>query len=569
MPKIQLDTEMFFSLLGTTLENDELEKLLVVAKAELECEETNASTLKVELNDTNRPDLWSTAGLARQLRSYLTKQVVNYPFYNEAPAPDKTIIVDKKLKDIRPYIVGFEITGKEVDEKLLVELIQSQEKLCENFGQRRATIAMGVYRSDKIQWPVHYSAVDPDSFEFIPLDFFRPLKLRKILTEHSKGREYGHIIEKYECFPLLRDAAGEVLSMPPIINSASLGTVKVGDQRLFLELTGWDLNSLLLAASICACDCKDMGFTITRINTVYEYDTQYTRELPCPYYFQQEMHCSMAEINALLGRAHNEKEVVDALLRMGIQCTETTDSSIRIKVPPYRNDFLHSVDLIEDVMVGTGMENYSPEMPVDFTIGRLTAKEHCKRQVAQTMVGLGFQEMIFPYLGSRKQHIQNIYEESEWQEKEAEFAKISNPISENYMFMRISILPNLLETERVSANSVYPHKIYEIGEVMYRDSSENYGYSTKQVLGFLLADKNAGFTEMNSIIAAILYYHDVDWESQTVYDSRFINDRAAQVVTKKDRKILGIFGEIHPRVLEKFDITMPCAAGELLLNLFL
>ena len=569
MPKIQIDTELFFSLLGQRLDKESLEDLLVVAKAELEeFAEGVGATLKIELNDTNRPDLWSAAGLARQLKCYLTHTVPHFSFYDQAPAQEKTIIVDSRLQDIRPYVVGLEISGKEIDEALLIELIQNQEKLCENFGQKRHALAMGIYRASEIQWPVHYRACDPDTTEFVPLEHTHALSLRKIVHEHAKGKEYGHIIKDYSLYPLLVDAKDEVLSMPPIINSAQLGAVQVGDDHLFIELTGWDLEMLFLATSICACDYADLGFQITRIQSLYQYDTGYAKEIVCPHYFQTTKECNILQANKLLGNNHSVQEISDSLTCMGLETSLQDEHTLQVTVPPYRNDFLHSVDIVEDIMIGYGLSQYEPEMPKSFTIGRVSTREKMKRSILQTMIGLGFQEMMFPYLGSKQQHIVQIYEKTEIADKESTFVKVANPISENYEYVRQSILPNLLETERVSANTMYPHRICEVGETVTKDTSENYGSKTLQMLGFLLADNQAGFTEINSIVAAILFYHDIDWEAKAVKDSHFLEDRAAVVVRKSDKAVLGIFGEIHPRILEQFDITMPCAGGELFLDMF-
>ena len=85
--------------------------------------------------------------------------------------------------------------------------------------------------------------------------------MREIITEHPKGREYGHIVADLPLFPLLTDDNGEVLSFPPVINSASIGAVQEGDTSLFIELTGTDIDSLLHTASIVACDVSDMGYT--------------------------------------------------------------------------------------------------------------------------------------------------------------------------------------------------------------------------------------------------------------------------------------------------------------------
>src|SRR5271157_5219045 len=198
MPKIDVNEELFFRALGRRYEASELTPLLTIAKAELDDWQKGEGILRIELNDTNRPDLWSTLGLARQLSIYLSGKVPSYPFFSRGgdvkKTADRKVVVDKGLKDIRPFIGSFVAEGREVTDALLREIIQSQEKLCGNYGRKRKTLAMGVSRADLISWPVSYGAADPDKTRFIPLDFETPLSMRQILTEHPKGREYGHIV---------------------------------------------------------------------------------------------------------------------------------------------------------------------------------------------------------------------------------------------------------------------------------------------------------------------------------------------------------------------------------------
>ena len=82
MPKIEVHEKLFNALLGAAYSNDELEEMLPVAKAELDWFDTEENLYKFELNDTNRPDLWSGAGLARQLACYRDKIIPQYDFFS-------------------------------------------------------------------------------------------------------------------------------------------------------------------------------------------------------------------------------------------------------------------------------------------------------------------------------------------------------------------------------------------------------------------------------------------------------------------------------------------------------
>ena len=440
MPKIEVYAESLWKQIGKKLEIPELEDILVCAKAELDGIDEEEGILKIELNDTNRPDLWSTAGLSRQIRQYLGGNPGAYSFFSkpgENPDTDgRCVKVDPNLKNIRPYIAAFAVTGPPVSDAFLKDLIQTQEKLCWNYGRKRKSIAMGVYRSDLIEYPVLYTAADPDKTRFVPLGMDREMSLREINREHPKGKEFGPIVENFPLFPYLTDARGETLSNPPVINSARIGAVEVGDTNLFIELTGTDLPSLLLTASIVACDAADCGYTVLPVKVEYPYATAWGTEITTPFYFQESSTVNIAAAEKLLGVGLTAEEAVNALRRMGVR-SAVQGKSLTVNVPEYRNDYLHPVDAMEDIMIGRGMNSFVPVLPSDFTIGRLTREEEFSRQVREIMVGQGFQEMIYNYLGSGKDYIEKMGITGDT------LVRISNPMTENYEFLRNSIFPGL------------------------------------------------------------------------------------------------------------------------------
>ncbi len=564
MPKIEVKADRFYELLGRTYSNEMLEEILPVAKAELDGYDDKQGILKIELNDTNRPDLWSSAGLARQLRVKQNGEIPFYDFFStemeQFDCDERIVQVDENIEEIRPYIAAFEVTGRAIDEPMLKDIIQTQEKLCWNFGRKRKSIAMGVYRSDLFTYPVKYIAADPDTTVFIPLQMESELSLREILKKHPKGREFGRIVADLPRFPLLRDAHDEVLSFPPVINSAKIGAVQVGDDNLFIELTGTVLKDLILASSIVACDLADAGFTILPVKVVYPYETELGREIVFPYYFQKPVSVELAYVNRLLGEELTAEQAVKALQTMGVY-TIVDDNELFITVPEYRNDFLHPVDIVEDVMIGHGLTKFEPEMPQDYTVGRLSPAESFGRKVKDIMIGLSFQEMIYNYLGSRKDYIERMNIDG------SEYIQIANPMTENYEYVRASIMPSLLNSERVSGNAVYPHNIFEVGKIAFLDESDNSGTTTRNALGFFSADSAIGFNEINSTVSAILFYLKKEYILRKVTDPRFIDGRAGEILVSDIR--IGIFGEVHPIVLEKWGIQMPSVMCEMDLDLLM
>ncbi len=567
MPKIEVNEKLFFDAIGKRYDYAALEDILPCAKAELD-EKPDTSLpederiIKIELNDTNRPDLWSTNGVARQIKLHNGGKTADYYKYmsnmGNSDYGDRVVNVDPELKDIRPYMVAFMICGKAIDDTMLKDIIQTQEKLCWNYGRKRKSISMGVYRVDQIKFPVSYHAVDPDKTSFVPLACDAPMTCRQILTEHPKGKDFGHILKDFKKFPLLSDANGEIMSMAPIINSATLGAVKVGDKDLMVELTGDNMEGLVLSANIVACDFIDQGYEIKPILVKHPYDTGLGKDIMTPFYFQPVTKAKLSSINKLLGSDFDINKIVDALTRMGSK-VETKqvgdDYEITLSPAPYRNDFLHEVDVIEDVMIGCGVNAFAPQKPNDFTIGKLSDVTIFSRKTKEIMVGMNYQEMIFNYLGSKSDYIDKMNITAE------KAIEVANPMSENYQFVRPSIIPSLLRAESGSGNAVFPHKIFEIGKVAYICDEENTGTRTTQNLGFLTVAANANFNTAASEVSSLLYFLDHEYKVVETNDPRFIPGRQAGVMV--NGKQVGIFGEVNPQVLENWAIQVPCYAGEI------
>jgi phenylalanyl-tRNA synthetase beta chain len=236
-------------------------------------------------------------------------------------------------------------------------------------------------------------------------------------------------------------------------------------------------------------------------------------------------------------------------------------NTLTVTPPPYRNDFLHPVDVIEEIMIGRGMSSFEPVWPEEFTVGRLSEIEHFSRQVRDILVGQGYQEMIYSYLGFRRDFVDRMNTGGE------DLIEIDNPMSESLEVLRNSQLPNLLYSESVSSNAIYPHRIFEVGKVAYLDEEENYGSRTVTALSFLFCDREASFNDVNSHLAAVFFYLSREYGLEPLEDPRFVPGRAG-TITYKGRTV-GVIGEIHPEVLENWGIQQPAAAAEIQLEAIL
>ena len=126
MPKFNVSKRDLEGLVRKSFTVEEWENLLLYAKCELDdvWEENGEIYFKADSKDTNRPDLWSAEGIARQIRWALGFDK-SLPRYGVGKS-DVTVYIDGKLKDIRPYGVYAIVEGLHFDEEALKQMINLQ-----------------------------------------------------------------------------------------------------------------------------------------------------------------------------------------------------------------------------------------------------------------------------------------------------------------------------------------------------------------------------------------------------------------------------------------------------------
>lgn len=563
MPTISINLKDFEQLLGKQglgeqpVTTEQLEAWLPLVKGELKDHESDTGEVRVELQDSNRPDLWSCEGIARQIRTKLTGTAPSYPFFKATQPSKRRVTVASGLERVRPYVAACTATGYSVAEAGLTQLIQVQEKLADIFGRKRHTVSIGLYRLPAIVFPVYYDLIKPDDARFTPLGFEDKMSLREILAVHPKGLEYGSIIAGHDRVPLLRDEEGQVLSLPPIINSREIGEVRVGDQELFVEVTGTDLLMVLLTLNIMAVNLADRGAAIKAVEVVYPYETILGKSLRTPLDFGKVRSIPLKTIEAALGQPMEAKLVREALLAYGYEASLARDQ-VSVKLPPYRNDLMHAVDVVEDVAISRGYGEFAPVMPFQFTVGSLSRVEQVSDRVRDLMVGIGFQEIISNIMASRSELIDRMrLTGSEWDL----VVEVDNAMTQTYSCLRQSILPSLLRVEAASTRSFYPHRLFEVGEVARVDPAEDVGSRTVTLLGALIAHASANFSEIHSCLDLLLYYLDCQYQLEPIAHPSFLEGRAGRITTQG--RPLGLIGELHPDVLEQWQVSMPGVVFEL------
>ncbi len=536
-----------------TVDKKEFEKKVGKISPEMEKRITDMGTPIEEVSDAelsveifpNRPDLLSAGNFARAVNQFGEKaKVANFKI-NE-PEEDYEVRIDKSVKVVRPFTACAIIKGLKFDDEKIKEVVDIQEKLHNSIGRKRRKIAIGIYPLDKIKLPIRFLAKRPEEIKFLPLEAHKEMTGRQILRGHPAGREYAHLLEDADVFPIFVDADDEVLSMPPIINSEKTGRIDEGTKDIFIECSGHNLAYLKKCLNIIVSVFTEMGGKIYSMKVKDSAGDYVTPDMT-----PEKMKFKIEDIEKTLGISLSEKDVRGYLARMGVGYEN--DGGPVALIPAYRMDVLHWIDLAEEVAIAYGYDNFVPEIPSISTIASEDSRERTKRTIGQVLAGLGLLETSSFHLTTKK-NIKKMHFDYK------EFIEVEDSKTERDV-LRMDLLTNLLQISAENSDASYPQKIFEMGRVFADDEESETGVKEIERLAISMADEGVNFTELKQVLDYLFKMLDVKYEIENVENSNYIIGRCGKIIV--DGNEIGFIGEIAPRVLKNWKIKMPMVALEI------
>ncbi|XP_076389314.1 phenylalanine--tRNA ligase beta subunit isoform X3 [Megachile rotundata] len=153
---------------------------------------------------------------------------------------------------------------------------------------------------------------------------------------------------------------------------------------------------------------------------------------------------------------------------------------------------------------------------------------------------------------------------------------ISNPKTSEFQVARTTLLPGLLKTLAANKKMPLPHKLFEVSDVVLKDDTVEVGARNNRHLCVVYCNKSDGFETIHGLLDRILQVLEVPWSSnkdengyylRAADDPTFFPHRCAEIVCYN--KVIGKMGILHPDVLSKFDLSMPCSVLEIDIEPFL
>jgi phenylalanyl-tRNA synthetase beta chain len=171
------------------------------------------------------------------------------------------------------------------------------------------------------------------------------------------------------------------------------------------------------------------------------------------------------------------------------------------------------------------------------------------------MIGLGFQETVSMILSNGEDEFRkmNLPEE--------EACEAVNPVAIECTMCRKRVLPSLLRVLSNNKHRDYPQPIFELGDVVVPDKAEETGAMTVKMLSCAVSNSTVSYEEISSYLDAFMKSLGLNYKMRKGSHKSLIDGRCAEIVV--DNKSIGVIGEIHPHVLENWNLEKPAVAFEL------
>lgn len=546
MTTITLDKKLVEKEIGKL--DEKMQEKILMAGVEIDSVTEGEITLDIT---PNRPDLLSFHGFVRYMKNYLGKSKPK-TFSLNKPQKNFEVLIEKEITKEWPYAVCAIIKGVKLNDAKIKEIVDIQEKLTNSMGRKRKKLGIGVYPLDKISLPLKYTGKKPHQIIFKPLEFPRELNGLQVLSQHPTGREYGDLIKDWKTFPVFVDSDKKVLSMPPIVNSHETGKVTEATKDLFIECTGNNFHFVNKALNIFVSAILEMGGTVYQMKIK---DEKSKKTFSTPDFSYEKVKINQDYINKNLGLNLSLAEIKKNLEKMGIR----TEKNFAL-IPPYRTDILYEIDLVEEVAIAYGYENLIPEIPEISTIGEEDSLEKLKRKISEILSGIGLLECSSLHLNT-KDDVKKLKSTNK-------IVVLEESKTENTV-LRPNILTSVLKILSENSDSSYPQKIFETGvsfELKDKKINET-NILEKETLAIALVDEKANFTELKRILNYLFKMLDKKYELRESEEDNFIVGRQGEIFL--EGKSIGFIGEVSPRVLKNFKISVPVSALEIDLKNFL
>ncbi|XP_053691153.1 phenylalanine--tRNA ligase beta subunit [Sabethes cyaneus] len=589
MPTVGVKRDLLFKALGKSYSDDEFQKLCFEFGLELDEITTERQMITKEQGEVdaakdaseeiiyridipaNRYDLLCLEGLVLGLQVFLGN--MQFPQFKKLPpvkGSPQRLIITEATKQIRPFAVAAVLRDVTFTKDSYNSFIDLQDKLHQNICRKRALVAIGTHDLDTLQGPFVFDAKAPKDICFVPLNQEKLMNAEELMnfySTHAQLKAYLPIIRDSPVYPVIYDANGVVLSLPPIINGDH-SKIKIETRNIFIECTATDLTKAKIVLDTLVCmfstHCSKQ-FTVELCDVVNSNGeiVQYPEMA-----FRKES-ISVKAANAYIGI----NECPESMAKMLNRLLPTTHSKenldeLEVLIPPTRHDMLHGCDIYEDVAIAYGYNRIPKTLPGTAQIARQYPINKLTEQLREQIAQAGFTEGLTFTLCSRDDIAGKLNKKI----VDIPAVHIANPKTLEFQVVRTTLIPGLLKTLSANRKMPLPLKLFEVSDVVLADSNAEVGARNERRVCAVNCNKTAGFEVVHGLLDRVMQLLEVPWDSKEGYYLKAVDDpayfpgRCAAIVYKNVD--IGRIGVLHPTVLQAFELSTPCSVVEFSMEYF-
>jgi len=540
MPVIELSFSRLQKLIGKVSKKQISDSLPFLG---LDIESEDKDLVRIEYSP-NRPDYSTDYGVALGLQGLLGIKTGSVKLTIKK-SKNYSISVKPTVSKIRPFVTGIIAKNGKIDDKTIKQLMTMQEDLHFGIGRKRKKSSIGIHDLDKISFPLIYTTTTKNH-KFIPLNSEKELSISEIIADTETGKDYGHLLGQSSQVPIILDTNQKTVSFPPIINAA-VTTVTTKTKNLFVEVTGINKDDAEDMLSVVATILQSAGFSLEHIQISGAKNSS-------PKLKEKTMIVNPSLINQTLGLNLNTSKIIASLKKSRLNAI-SKGKNIVCTIPAYRFDIFGPMDLVEEVALGYGIQNFEPTMSPSQTIGHTNPISLQLKSLNQIIIGLGFLEALNSSLSSKRV----LYDMTNRDSKK--IISVLDSKSQEHTILRDSILPGLVENLSRNIHESYPQKMFETGSVFNLHDP----ISEKINLAVISAHKDANFTEIKSVLqTALKIGFGIQIQTKTTVNSSFEDGHCANIIFNGN--VIGIIGEIDSKIIENYKIRVPVVGFEISLS---
>ncbi len=530
----------------------------------------------------HRPDAFSHLGIAREFKAIFKLQIANTD-------------PDSKLK----------MSAERTPEKLSIEIKNTE--LCPRFS---AVVLDEVKVEPSPLWmqiALSYAGVRPisnivDATNYVMLDIGQPmhafdyakLESKKLIIREAKDGETVTTLDDKE--RELEDGMMVVATPEGVESIAGImggakSEISSSTTKIVLEAANWEMyqirrtsRKLGLRSEASARYEKGISpettiqslqraFSLIQDMSGADVASDILDEYPVPD-APRSVEIDLGAIRRFIGVDIEKTKVVDSLswLGLGVEGMEKIPADaihrpeittlVEIKIPHYRRDLNNPEDILEEVSRMYGYENIPLTLPTrNLKPARKSAHTRTARTVRNIMTGIGLNE-IYTYSMVGEQ----LYSDAFLKVKE--LISIPAPISPELAYVRNQLLPSILSKVKVNSGKLDKFGLFELSRVAVMGINSRILPDQPFKLAWVVVEEdqeNAYRKAKLGIEAIAEQLHGQLKVTKRTKKNQFPflhPGQTGDVVLGKTK--IGEIGNIHPMVLDNFDISnLHVAAAEI------